>query len=257
MRIKFNKEIEFLFKKTFFSEKYLLKKRLNRAIKKNYEQELQILDKIVNKNLESVDVGVYRGVYSYRLSQLSKQVHSFEPNPLLFPYLQKNLKKLVENVTLYKIALSDEAMETDLKIPRRFKTLNKNNYEAMYKLGASTIHKKNLLSGDEFITATVKTAKLDDILSKNKIGFIKIDVEGHEKNVINGAVEIIKKNKPTLLVEIEERHSKVSVQETINFINNLGYKSYFLSGKNLETTDKLNNYKDRNIKLRLNLWYLG
>ena len=94
MRIKFNKEFEFLFKKIFIPEKYLLKKRLKRAIKKIYEKELAILDKIVIENLESVDVGVYRGVYTYRLSQLSKHVHSFEPNPLVFPYLDKNLKKI-------------------------------------------------------------------------------------------------------------------------------------------------------------------
>ena len=42
MRIKFNKEIEFLFKKLFISEKYLLRKRLERAIKKNYEEELEL-----------------------------------------------------------------------------------------------------------------------------------------------------------------------------------------------------------------------
>ena len=67
MRIKFNKDIEFFIKKLFFKEKYLLKKRLNRAIKNNYEEELNILDKIVKKDLESIDVGVYRGVYSYKL----------------------------------------------------------------------------------------------------------------------------------------------------------------------------------------------
>ena len=105
MRIKFNKEIEFLFKKIFIPEKYLLKKRLNRAIQKTYEEELLILDKIIHKDLESIDVGVYRGVYSYRLSQLSKHVHSFEPNPLLFPYLEKNLKKIIKNITLYNTAL--------------------------------------------------------------------------------------------------------------------------------------------------------
>ena len=113
--------------------------------------------------------------------------------------------------------------------------------------------KKNLLTGNEFITLKVKTAKLDDILSNKEIGFIKIDVEGHEKNVINGAVEIIRRNKPSLLVEIEERHSKTSVEETLNFINKLGYKSYFLSGTNLETTDKLNNYKDRILNIHPSL----
>ena len=87
---------------------------------------------------------------------------------------------------------------------------------------------------------------MDDILANNNIGFIKIDVEGHEENVLNGAIEIIKRNKPVLLVEIEEKHSKKNVQESLNFINSLGYKSYYLSGFNLESTNKLNNYKDRN-----------
>ena len=53
MRIKFNKEIEFLFKKIFIPEKYLLKKRLNRAIQKTYEEELLILDKIVNRKFKT------------------------------------------------------------------------------------------------------------------------------------------------------------------------------------------------------------
>ena len=246
MRIKFNKEIEFLFKKIFFSEKYLLKKRLNRAIKKVYEEELLILDKVVDKSLESVDVGVYRGVYTYQLSKISKHVHAFEPNPLLFSYLNKNLKKLAENITLYENALSDVNDTTDLKVPRRFKTLNKKNYEEMYKLGAATIHKENLLNNEDFITFKIRTKKLDDVLSNNNIGFIKIDVEGHEKNVLNGAIEIIKKNKPVLLVEIEEKHSKKKVKESINFINSLGYKSYYLSGSNLEDTNKLNNFNNRN-----------
>ncbi len=91
MKIRLNKEIEFLFKK-ILPDKYLLKKRLIRAIKNNYEEELSILDKIVNKDLESVDVGVYRGVYSYKLSKISKHVHSIEPNPLIFPYLERKLK---------------------------------------------------------------------------------------------------------------------------------------------------------------------
>jgi hypothetical protein len=142
MRIKFIKEFEFLIKKFFFSEKYLLKKRLERAIKKNYENELKILDKIINRNLESVDVGVYRGVYSYKMSQISKHVHSIEPNPLIYPYLKKNLKKIIKNISLYNIAASNNKGFAKLKIPKRFNTLNKSNYEEMYRLGASTIHKK-------------------------------------------------------------------------------------------------------------------
>ena len=79
----------------------------------------------------------------------------------------------------------------DLKIPKRFNTINKNDYEQLYKLGYSTIHKKNNLTKENYITKKVKTMKLDNILLKKKIGFIKIDVEGHEKNVIQGAINII------------------------------------------------------------------
>ena len=246
MRIKFNKEIEFLFKKLFISEKYLLRKRLERAIKKNYEEELELLDKIVSKDLESIDVGVYKGIYTYRLSQLSKHVHSFEPNPLLFPYLKKNLKKLSKNITLYNNALSNEIIETDLKIPKRSKTLSKNNYEERYKLGCATIHKKNLLINEEFITFRVKTERLDNIMIDNNIGFIKIDVEGHEKNVLEGAKALIAKNKPNLLVEIEERHSNEKVENTINYINALGYKSYYLDKLNLISTSKIRDFKIKN-----------
>ncbi len=128
MRFKFNKEIEYLFKKFFLSEKYLLKKRLIRAYNKRYEEELLFLDKIVDKDSESVDVGVYRGVYTFQLAKISKHVHSFEPNPLIFPYLNKNLQKLIENLTLYNVALSDKNGESELRIPIRNKYANKNNY---------------------------------------------------------------------------------------------------------------------------------
>ena len=246
MRFKFNKDIEYLFKKFFISEKYLLKKRLIRAYKKKYEEELLFLDKIVDKNLESVDVGVYRGVYTFQLAKLSKHVHSFEPNPLIFPYLNKNLKKIVKNITLYNTALSDVKTVTDLKISKRFNTIIKKNYEERYELGTATIHKNNLLINKEFITYKVKTERLDDLLANKNIGFIKIDVEGHEKNVLMGSENLIKKNKPILLVEIEERHSKEKVEDTINFINNLGYKSYFLDKLNLTSTTKLKDFKLKN-----------
>ena len=245
MKIRLNKEIEFLFKK-ILPDKYLLKKRLIRAIKNNYEEELSILDKIVNKDLESVDVGVYRGVYSYKLSKISKHVHSIEPNPLIFPYLERNLKKIINNITLYNYAASDKDSETQLKIAKRFNTINSKNFEEKYKLGSATMHIFNNLNDEDYENYTIQTKKLDDLLKNKKIGFIKIDVEGHEKNVLNGASELLKKNKPTLLVEIEEKHSKENVINTINYINEFGYRSYYCSNKELLSTENLNDYNKKN-----------
>ena len=79
------KDIEYIFKKIFLSEKFLLKKRLKRAIQNNYEKELSIVDHFKDKSKEAIDVGVYRGVYSYKLAKEFNKIHSFEPNPLLYP----------------------------------------------------------------------------------------------------------------------------------------------------------------------------
>ena len=246
MRIKFNKEIEYFIKNNFLSEKFLLKRRLIRAIKKNYDQEISLLKKIIDKDLESVDIGVYRGVYSYEMSKLSSHVHSFEPNPLIYPYLEKNLKKIIKNLSLYNIALSNKSEIVDLKIPNRFKVLNKNNYEERFKLGLATIHKENTLEKNQCSLFKVRAEKLDNVIKNKNIGFIKIDVEGHEKNVLIGAENIIKKCKPKLLIEIEERHTNEKVENIISFINDFGYNSFFSDGYNLIETKQLKNYNQKN-----------
>ena len=84
MRIKFNKEIEFFIKENFLPKSYLLKNRLERSIKNNDEEEIKLVKSFITPNTDSIDVGVYRGVYSYEMSKYSKLVHAFEPNPILF-----------------------------------------------------------------------------------------------------------------------------------------------------------------------------
>ena len=95
-------------------------------------------------------------------------------------------------------------------------------------------------------TFEVKSKKLDSFSFSNKISFIKVDVEGHELAVIRGAENTIKKNKPILLVEIEERHSQKKVSETLDYINSLGYISYFYKNELLKTSslDNLNLYNN-------------
>ena len=240
------KDIEYIIKNLIFSETYLLKKRLKRSINKGYEKELNFINRFRDPNKNAIDVGVYRGVYSYKLSKLYKHVYSFEPNSLIFPFLKKNLPKIIANINLYNYALSDEPGITRLKIPIRSKSFLKSNYEELYQLGAASIHEKNKF--DKFHTIEVERKKLDDVLIDKNIGFIKIDVEGHEKEVIAGSKKIISENRPILLVEIEERHSKNKVIDTINYINNLGYASFFVSKnelietKNLESFNNINNF---------------
>ena len=238
------KDIEFFLKNIFFSEKFLLEKRLKRAIKNNYEKELSIIGNFTDKNKEAVDVGVYRGVYTYKLSKEFKHVHAFEPNPLIYPFLEKNLTKIVKNMTLKNLALSDSDGDVNLRIPSRSKSIFKTNYEEIYKLGCATIHEGNKI--DNKNNFKVKKIKLDDLLEDKNISFVKIDVEGHEREVITGSKKIIKKNKPVLLVEIEERHNNFPILDTIEFIKNFGYNSYFVADGNVKDVKKLKDINSEN-----------
>jgi|TARA_Y200000002_G_scaffold377239_1_gene382494 FkbM family methyltransferase len=241
MRFKFHKEIEFFLKKFFFPEPVLLKRRLERSIKNKDENEIDLLKRFIKPGTDSIDVGVYRGVYSYEMSKYSKKVHSFEPNPLIFKYINKNLKKISSNIDLYNFALSNENKVSNLRIPIRNKKIDKENYEEHYLMGRATVHELNNFQDYEKFEITLK--KIDDFNFDNEISFMKIDVEGHEMEVIEGGKLFIKKNKPVLLVEIEERHSKKNIHHSIDYINGLGYNSYFYDENNLKKTSELKNMK--------------
>jgi FkbM family methyltransferase len=244
MRIRFNKEIEFFFKKNFFSQSYLLKKRLERSIKNNDEAEIKLIKNFILPNTDSIDIGVYRGVYSFEMSKYSKVVHSFEPNPILFTNINNNLKKIIKNINFYNCALSNKDDLVSLKIPIRDKDHNKDNYEEYFQMGKASIHNKNKI--DEFESFDIQCKKLDNFNFSNQISFIKIDVEGHEKEVIQGSEKTIKNNKPILLVEIEEKYTQTKIIDTINYINSLGYNSFYFFNNELKSTNSLNNLNSFN-----------
>ena len=238
MRFKFNKKIEFFLKKNFLPQSYLFEKRIKRSIKNNDEKELQLLKKIIIPETDTIDVGVYRGVYSYEMAKYSKMVHAFEPNPIIFKDIELNLSKIIKNINFYNFALSDNENKVLLKVPIRNKNYDKDNYEEYYQMGRATIHEQNVMGDIE--TFEIKSKKLNNFTFSNRISFIKIDVEGHEMSVIKGAENTIKQYKPTLLVEIEEKHSKQKVLDSINYINSLGYESFFYDNE-LKSTNNLNN----------------
>ena len=244
MRIKFHKEIEFFFKRFFFSEKFLLKRRLERAVKNNYEPEIKLIEEFVISGTDGLDIGVYQGIYSYEISKYAKTVHAFEFNPIIFSFLNRNIYKIINNIKLYNFGLSSRDGKTTLRIPIRNKLANEENYEEFFEMGRATIHNKNEFN--KFRSFDVNVKKLDNLQFENPISFIKIDVEGHEIEVIEGAIETINKNKPILLVEIEERHSKQKVNDAIKFINALGYKSYYFNKKELISTATLTNFDTYN-----------
>ena len=238
------KDLLYLFKKIFFLEKYILKKRIERSIIKPLEPELFLLEKLCDKTKSSIDIGVFRGVYSYKIAEYSDKVYGFEANPVMFNYLNKNLTKLKENIVLHNIALSDSEGYTKLKIPIRNKSMFKSNFEDYYEGGLATIEIDNNLNNKKFDTFDVKKLTLDSFNFDQKISFIKIDVEGHEFSVLKGSEKILKKYKPVLLIEIDKQHS-TKVKETFNYLEELNYESFYFDGIDLI---KILNYEENTRK---------
>ena len=178
------------------------------------------------------------------MSKYSKVIHSFEPNPVIYKDLKRTLPLIINNLKLYNYALSDKNITKNLRIPIRNLKVNKLNYEEFYEMGKATIHEENKF--ENFENFKVECKILDEFKFDNSISFIKIDVEGHEISVLNGAKNIIKKFKPNLLIEIEERYSKKKVKDTINFVCSFGYNSYVLKDNKLVNTNSIINLNDHN-----------
>ena len=83
----------------------------------------------------------------------------------------------------------------------------------------------------------VKVMKLDDWAAKEKkekIDFIKIDVEGNEMQTLRGGKAVIKKLPPTMVGEMEQRRHSEPLHQLISEIENWGYETFFLARKTFD-----------------------
>lgn len=185
-----------------------------------FEPELLLLKNFIKKGDMVFDVGANAGEYSYVFEKLSGSgfVYSFEPIPKLF----NELKRLFSKVNLYKIALSDKEVITQFKIP----VIGGSKFETRGKLDIDYVEPDELSS--EMIEVECKT--LDLFVEDNdikKLDFIKIDVEGHELKVLQGARKSITEFKPIMLIEIEQRHHNFSISNIFDHIESLDYQIQF------------------------------
>jgi FkbM family methyltransferase len=187
------------------------------------EAELSYLSRVVPRDRISVDVGANVGVYTRALSKLTPVVHAFEPSKELARLLRRTVPS---NVVVHEIALSCRGGTASLKTPV---------VDGKRIFGLASL--EQLTSHPRLDTEIVQTSKLDDAVDGD-VGFIKIDVEGHELSVLRGARSIISRNRPVLLVECEERHNPGGPAKLFEFMNELNYSGRFISkGKICDVTD--------------------
>ncbi len=154
--------------------------------------ECELLQRIVNKDSIVLDIGANTGTYTLYLAHLARHVYAFEPHPDNFKQLHENTK-LLDNISLYDMALSDELGYNTLYICPTDNGMNR-LYNSKWCKGGEKIE------GIITITIDYLYEKLNRF-DNNKISFIKIDVEGYEYHVIRGAVDTLQRDRPIIMME--------------------------------------------------------
>jgi FkbM family methyltransferase len=177
------------------------------------EPEVRWLSQFVDSKRATIDVGANNGVYAWWLSRLSAHCYAFEPNPIF----QSDIQASGRNITPSCVALSNITGTARLFIPSDART-------GAEMTGLATLRDGQHGEGRE---VEVVLAPLDSF-SLPPIGFIKIDVEGHEMEVLEGALATIKRDRPLLLIEAEERHKENAVGALVDWFGQIEMVGFWL-----------------------------
>ncbi len=183
------------------------------------ELELRLLPHLAAPLREAVDVGANRGIYSILLERLvgPQRLVLFEP----VPDLHRHLLRLFPAARVFDTALSNASGPGELRIP----------VVAEVPRPARATLEPGVSDSTQYIRIPVQQRSLDDYVadgSLSDVGFLKIDVEGHELSVLEGATKLLSTFQPNIVVEIEQRHHSFPVERIFEFIEDLGYRVYFL-----------------------------
>lgn len=159
-----------------------------------------------------LDIGSNIGAYSFAMSRISSvnKIYSFEPAPESFRLLSEavTLNNLSGVIEAFNLALSEKAGQSDFGFVSDTSGCN--------SIIDGSIHEREKFERVE----TVETARLDDIFADSGRRIcMKVDVEGHEKSVLMGAVNTLSNNMTLLQVECYDETGGATLHE----LNDMGY----------------------------------
>lgn len=166
-----------------------------------------------DKNKNFLDIGAHSGTYGISLSKTFKQIHCFEPQRMTYYSLCGSVALSgAKNIFCHNFGLGSEKQ----KGKQQLKIISKDG-------GGSSLH---AISG-VLATEEIEIHILDNLNLEN-IGFIKIDVEGNEYDVILGAKKTLAKSGyPKIIFESNNHDIKL-----FNLIEELGYEIIKINGYN-------------------------
>jgi len=176
-----------------------------------------------DKDTLAIDIGANCGVWTYKLSKHFNQVKAYEPLKEIFDVLSKNVT--ANNAQLYCSAVGSQVSQVYMC---GVKGNTGGSFVIRSEIGLKDLlneikhnpAKLNQVNHPELVYQTT----IDNEVQDQRVGFIKIDVEGYEFEVLKGAKQTIQNSKPVIMVEISEyAHPKIwgYDQDLERHINNI------------------------------------
>lgn len=177
-----------------------------------------------------IDIGANIGAHTLPIAAAVSpggRVHAFEPTAYAFGKLGANLSlnpELESLVTTTQVLLGNGAAEVPEEI-----------YAGWPLEFGRNLHPGH--GGEPHSTAGASSGTLDDLLSPlDRVDFIKIDVDGHEAPVLQGAGEVLEQFRPPILIELCPHVCVIhgySFAALVHLLTDAGYRFEDLEGKPL------------------------
>lgn len=187
--------------------------------------EKKILEKIIKKEFNIVEVGANFGVHTLMMAKLvgeKGKIYAFEANPTVSKYLKESIKlnNLSNNITLFEKAAGD--------VPG----------ESFLEYGIQNIGGGHIVTSKSPSTIKTEIVRLDDVVEEQRIDLLKIDAEGYEFNILKGAKELITRNIDHIILMMEFVPSHLKNQKTdpelvIQFLKSHKFSLWRVGKKNL------------------------
>ena len=175
------------------------------------EEEFDYIDKWINTGDWVIDIGANIGHYTLRMSNLvgkTGHVIALEPVADSFELLTSNMAFLKRrNITLLNAAASDTCQYINMQIPTDCHNVM-NYYQA-------SICREPTGMGALAIS-------IDSLNVPKKVRLVKIDAEGHDYSVITGMTELIRRDRPILIIESHD-------DQIVEYLKPFGYSYSKLS----------------------------
>jgi FkbM family methyltransferase len=185
------------------------------------EPELLLLSELCSGGT-AVDVGANRGVYAYALAAVAREVHAFEANP---DYAEFARRMLGPRARVHEVALSNKRGRAPFYVP-----IGDDGSELHLAGNLTNAH-------PQFARQRVVDARLEtlDAYALTGVSFIKVDVEGSELAVLEGASATIARDRPALLLELLSGIYHDPLATTLEVCEAFGYSAFVVhEGRRLD-----------------------